>query len=828
MKKQFWMNWCVIVLVYMCIFTQIESRECVYASETELVTSGTCGENATWEFDLATGTLYLGGSGSVEYGKWSKFTEEIETIVIGKDILAINLQNIWRYSSGSYSNFTNIEVNENNSVFSAKDGILFDKNESSLIWFPQGRGGSYVIPNGVTRIENYGFYSCREIIGITIPSSVSTIGTEAFDGCVELSTVNFSEGLRVIESRAFSDCIRLKEVSIPASVTCIGQRAFAKCAASKYGITGLESVKILGSNTRLEGTSSVDSGVFYGCSGLKRVETASDIGSSAFVDCVSLEEVILHDGVEKIGENAFVWCTSLTMIDIPKSVTEISGSAFGGCNQLKCFIVDAENTSFSVEDGVLFNKDKTKLIRYPNGKSGLEYEVPKSVVNLDEHAFSSCLLQEIHLQSKLNSIGQFGSCVDLKSFVIPDGIVDASEMLTYCSSLEYIVVPRSVEVVGSYKANTLMLTGCPDTMVIYGYSDTVMEKSFSSTYTFICLDDGITVKLDTNSGSNSSASRITVYPAYTYGNMPIPQRDGYIFKGWYTKPDGGKKVEADTLVELVQEHTLYAQWEKKAESSIAQAKVTLSKTSYNYDGKSKKPTVTVKLENKKLVKDKDYTVSYKNNKNIGSATVIIKGKGSYTGTITKTFTIKAKKGTAFTFGSYKYKVTSSSTVAFTGLKSSKTTKVTISKTVKYGGKTFKVTSIADKALKGKTKVTQITIGANVKTIGVSAFEGCKKLSKVTIGSAVTTIEDKAFKNCTALKSITIPSKVTKIDKQAFYGCKKLKTIAIKSAKLKNVGKDALKGIYSKATIKVPKKKLTSYKKLLKNKGQGTKVRIVSM
>ncbi|MBQ6843787.1 MAG: leucine-rich repeat protein [Agathobacter sp.] len=72
----------------------------------------------------------------------------------------------------------------------------------------------------------------------------------------------------------------------------------------------------------------------------------------------------------------------------------------------------------------------------------------------------------------------------------------------------------------------------------------------------------------------------------------------------------------------------------------------------------------------------------------------------------------------------------------------------------------------------------------------------------------------------------VPSKVTKIDKQAFYGCKKLKTITIKSTKLKTVGKNALKGINSKATIKVPKSKLSAYKKLLKGKGQGSKVKIV--
>ena len=143
------------------------------------------------------------------------------------------------------------------------------------------------------------------------------------------------------------------------------------------------------------------------------------------------------------------------------------------------------------------------------------------------------------------------------------------------------------------------------------------------------------------------------------------------------------------------------------------------------------------------------------------------------------FTIKVKTGTTFTYGAYKYKVTGSSTVEFTGLKSTSTTKVVIPATVKYAGKTYNVTSIAKNALKGKTKVTSVTIGSKVTTIGASAFEGCKKL-----------------------KTITISSKV-----------------------LKTVGKNAFKGIDSKATIKTPKGKLSSYKKILKNKGQGSKVSI---
>ncbi len=136
----------------------------------------------------------------------------------------------------------------------------------------------------------------------------------------------------------------------------------------------------------------------------------------------------------------------------------------------------------------------------------------------------------------------------------------------------------------------------------------------------------------------------------------------------------------------------------------------------------------------------------------------------------------SQKGNLHTVGAYKYKIINASTVAFAGIKDAKTTKITIPKTVKISGRSFKVTSIMDKALSGKNKVTSVTIGTNVTTIGKEAFKNCKKLG----------------------------------------------TITINSTKLKTVGKNAFKGIKSNAKIKVPNKKLKLYKKLLKGKGQGKK------
>ena len=109
--------------------------------------------------------------------------------------------------------------------------------------------------------------------------------------------------------------------------------------------------------------------------------------------------------------------------------------------------------------------------------------------------------------------------------------------------------------------------------------------------------------------------------------------------------------------------------------SISRASVTLSTSTYAYDGKAKKPGVTVKLNGKTLKNGTDYTVSYSNNTKVGTATVKITGKGNYTGSVSKTYSIKNdfKKAT----------VSGISTKAFTGKN------ITQSITVKYNGKTLK-------------------------------------------------------------------------------------------------------------------------------------------
>ena len=125
-----------------------------------------------------------------------------------------------------------------------------------------------------------------------------------------------------------------------------------------------------------------------------------------------------------------------------------------------------------------------------------------------------------------------------------------------------------------------------------------------------------------------------------------------------------------------------------------------------------------------------------------------------------------------------------------------------------------------------SRLSRVTVGRSVETIGDYAFYGNKRLKTVSLPASVKSIGKSAFRGCTALTKITLGRNVTKIGTAAFYGDKKLKTIVISSAKLKSVGKQAFKGIYTKAVVKAPKSRLSAYKKLLKRAGLPKKARIV--
>jgi hypothetical protein len=138
------------------------------------------------------------------------------------------------------------------------------------------------------------------------------------------------------------------------------------------------------------------------------------IGKWAFHSCISLTNVTIPDSVTSIGEGAFEDCTSLTSVTIPKSVTSIGDYAFGYCRALEKFEVDLNNNNYTSVDGVLFDKEKSKLIAYPNSH-GTTYEIPSGVTSIGDYAFLWCRsLTSVTIPNSVTSIGE-GAFEDLQA-----------------------------------------------------------------------------------------------------------------------------------------------------------------------------------------------------------------------------------------------------------------------------------------------------------------------------------------------------------------------------------------------------------------------------
>ena len=180
----------------------------------------------------------------------------------------------------------------------------------------------------------------------------------------------------------------------------------------------------------------------------------TSIGAYAFQNCESLTSVTIPDSVTTIGRGAFRDCSSLTSILIPSSVTLIGhdnhAPAFRGCDSLTDIEVDTSNAQYNSEDGVLFSKDGTTLIKFPGGKSG-HYTIPDSVTSIEQAAFAyASKMTSVTIPNSVTSIGQyaFWAAKGLTSVTIPESITSLEPRVFYDSNIESIVIPESVTSIG--------------------------------------------------------------------------------------------------------------------------------------------------------------------------------------------------------------------------------------------------------------------------------------------------------------------------------------------------------------------------------------------
>ncbi|MBQ6832719.1 MAG: leucine-rich repeat protein [Oscillospiraceae bacterium] len=328
---------------------------------------------------------------------------------------------------------------------------------------------SVVIPEGVTAIGNYAFSYCSGLRTVSIPQSAKTLGRYSFWSCGNLTELTIPDQVTTIGNYAFTYCAKLTEVTIPASVTSIGSYAFTFCPS----LTGFT---VDGENSAY---SSDSSGVLLNKAQTSLIQAPGGICGSYHI----------ADGVKSIGSMAFNSCKSLTEVTVPASVTSIGQYVFNFCSNLTAISVDENNAHFCSDSGVLYSKDRTKLIQAPGAFSG-SYEISGSVTAISEYAFSSCNgLTSVSVGVNVEKIGNyaFAECTNLTgiwvdeanvhycsdtvgvlynkdktaliqapgtisgSYSVADGVTSIGvEAFCRCAGLTEIVIPSSVTTIGNY------------------------------------------------------------------------------------------------------------------------------------------------------------------------------------------------------------------------------------------------------------------------------------------------------------------------------------------------------------------------------------------
>lgn len=236
---------------------------------------------------------------------------------------------------------------------------------------------SVVLGDGLKSIEDYAFSTCTRLASVAWGTNLTSLGFEAFYCCASLTIVALPDCVTSMEDEVFAGCARLASVSLGARLRSIPDGTFAGC-------TDLTTIRIP------DGITNIGRSAFYRNTNLSSVALGNGvtvIGSYAFENCTGLTAVTLPDSVASIGEGAFYGCSELTTFAIGRGLTGIANWAFTSCKSLMAFVVDPLNPYLTSVDGVLFNKDITRLIRYPLAKPGA-YTIPHSVTEIGFLAFS--------------------------------------------------------------------------------------------------------------------------------------------------------------------------------------------------------------------------------------------------------------------------------------------------------------------------------------------------------------------------------------------------------------------------------------------------------
>ncbi|MDR2518888.1 MAG: leucine-rich repeat domain-containing protein [Spirochaetaceae bacterium] len=184
------------------------------------------------------------------------------------------------------SGLASITVDQHNTVYASIDGVLFTKNQKTIVTCPGGKEGAYTIPGSVTAVGDGAFAWCKRLASVIIPDGVTSIGGSAFAECSGLTSVTIGGSVTSIGDHAFAGCERLTSVIIPDGVAFIREGTFNGCER-------------LASVTIPDGVTAIEKWAFSGCERLTSVTipgSVSAVGDYAFSECWNLTSVTFGAG----------------------------------------------------------------------------------------------------------------------------------------------------------------------------------------------------------------------------------------------------------------------------------------------------------------------------------------------------------------------------------------------------------------------------------------------------------------------------------------------------------------------------------------------------
>jgi hypothetical protein len=357
--------------------------------------------------------------------------------------------------------------------------------------------------------------------------------------------------------------------------------------------------------------------------------------------------------VTTIGPWTFADCQNLSAVTIGENITTIGFRAFYSCPNLDTITVDQNNPTYTDSNGVLFTKDQTTLMYYPQGKTATTYAIPQSVKTIGHSAFSFCQnLKTITIPTGVTTIEDFAfsSCSNLNKVTLPKGIKTiGTAVFENCESLTEMTIPSGVTSIGASAFSSCTKL----TQVEIPYTVTTIEN-----YAFYNCKNLKSITIPNSVTTIGKGAFGCYYDENLRKYVPI---DGFVVYGY--NPSAAKTFAQGIGIRFVvakHEHsykttttkaTLWQYGKITKKCTICQKatitpiplpeRFTLSTTSYVYNGKVKTPTVTVKdAAGKTLKKNTDYTVTYQSGRKlVGTYKVTVKMKGKYSGTKTLTFKI---------------------------------------------------------------------------------------------------------------------------------------------------------------------------------------------